>query len=207
MSIEFLRLLKNYLKIKENILRKKLTVLVLLIVSLNLFSQKSNYSYQLPSSFQLISDNDDVNGINQLNFKRKRFAGNTIYAEIGGFGYYYTINYELTFQSMDRRNMNFRIGAGVMPETEGDIKGTKISVPALLNLAFGETNQFEIGVGITYRTFIENEIIPSASIGFRHQKAFGGFMYRFAFTPTIETDDAGYKIINFWGGLSLGFAF
>ncbi len=188
-------------------MRKKLTVLVLLFASLNLFSQQSNQKFHLSYPFQLNSDNDDVNGINQLNFKRKRFAGNTIYAEIGGFGYYYTVNYEMTVQSVDRRMMNLRIGAGFMPETEGDTKATKISLPLLLNLAFGESNQFEIGVGVTYRIFIEKEVIPSASIGFRHQKPFGGFMYRIAFTPTVETDDVGYKIISFWGGLSLGFSF
>ena len=180
---------------------------MLLLTSLNLFSQQSNHEFHLSSPFQLNSDNDDVNGVDQLNFKRRRFAGNTFYAELGGFGTYYTINYELTLQSMDRRVMNLRIGGGMYSDVENGTKASKVSLPALLYMGFGEANMLEIGVGVTYRIFIQNEIIPSASLGFRHQKPFGGFMYRIAFTPTIETDDSGYKIIRFWGGLSLGFSF
>ena len=176
-------------------------------VSFNLFSQQSNRELHIPQPSLLNYDNNDVNGIEQINFKRKRFAGNTIYAEMGGFGYYYSVNYEVSLQSIDRRMMTFRIGGGLYSDVENGKKASKISIPALLYLAFGEANMFEIGAGITYRIFIDNEIIPSASIGFRHQKALGGFMYRFAFTPMVVTNDAGYKDIKFWGGLSLGFSF
>jgi len=161
----------------------------------------------MPQPSMLNYENDDINGIKQINFKRKRFAGNTIYAELGGFGYYYTVNYEASLQSIDRRMMTLRIGGGLYSDEENGTKASKISIPALLYLAFGEANMFEVGAGITYRIFIKNEIIPSASIGFRHQKALGGFMYRIAITPTVETNDAGYKDFNFWGGVSLGFSF
>ncbi len=180
---------------------------MLFLASLNLFSQQNNHSFQSSSLLELNSYNDNVDGVNQVNFRRKRFAGNIIYAEIGGLGYYYTVNYEMTIQSMDRRMMNLRLGAGFMPETKDGTKATRISLPLLFYLAFGEINQFEVGAGVTYRIFIEKKIIPSASFGFRHQKPFGGFMYRIAFTPTVEMDDAGYRIISFWGGISFGYAF
>ncbi len=188
-------------------MRKELIIFVFFFASLNLFSQQSNRELYISQPFILNYDNDNVNGIKQIDFKRKRFAGNTIYAELGGFGYYYSVNYEVSLQSIDRRMMTFRIGGGLYSDEEKGAKASKISIPALLYLAFGEDNMFEVGAGITYRIFTENEIIPSASIGFRHQKARGGFMYRFAFTPTVEMNDAGYKDIKLWGGLSLGFSF
>ena len=188
---------------------RKIVLSVLLFVLFPLFSfpQYENRCFDLPFSKDINIGNNTVNGIERINFKRKRLAGNTIYVEVGGLGYYYTINYEATLQSISRRTLNMRLGAGFISDVEKNTKATKISLPILLNLGFGETNQLEIGAGITYRIFIENEIIPSASIGFRHQKSLGGFMYRIAFTPTIETDDSNYEIIRFWGGISVGFAF
>ena len=84
-------------------------------------------------------------------FHRKRFAGNVVYAELGGFGKYYTINYERVLQSMETRMLNFRIGAGIYSDTDGDTKASKISIPILLNFSIGRSNLFEIGGGITYR--------------------------------------------------------
>lgn len=191
-------------------MKKYFLSIFLILFSLHTFAQQSNInllSKKISPNF-IAFENDDVHGIKNYNFKRKRFANNTIYAEIGGFGYYYTVNYEAMLQSMGRRMLNFRIGAGLISETnDKDTKANKISIPGLLYFSFGETNMLDIGIGITYRIYIENEIIPSGSLGFRHQKALGGFMYRIAITPTIETNESGYKIIQFWGGLSLGYAF
>jgi hypothetical protein len=139
-------------------------------------------------------------------FRKQRMGNNMLYIEGLGFGAditYYTVNYDVMLQSNERTALTARLGLGVWEKN--------MVVPLLVNMLIGSMNSIEIGFGGVY---IDqgSKFNPAGDIGYRYQSPKGGFIFRIAFTPTIERkyNSSGIetgKALTTWGGLSIGWAF
>lgn len=124
-------------------------------------------------------------------FKKRRLGLHTLFLEGGYFiGYYnglrYSVNYDLLLQSSEKSALTLRIGAGLNKATnDSTVNEDEVFFPFGINLLFGHVNHFELGLGGYY--FENRQVLnPYFSIGFRHQKPRGGFMYRIAFDLHLE---------------------
>jgi hypothetical protein len=124
-------------------------------------------------------------------FKKSRYGRHTFFVEGGYFfGYYkgvrYSLNYDVLVQSGEKNALTFRLGYGQnQASNDSTYKGSEAFVPIGVNIMFGRSNLFEIAGGIYY--YLDRQIvIPYVSVGFRHQQAKGGFMYRIAFDVHFE---------------------
>lgn len=175
--------------------KKSATILIFIFVFL-LISNKSEA--------QLLFQNTNIEPItlasspseNELTkprpgFKKRRLGMHTPFVEGGYFfGYYtgmrYSVNYDILIQSGDKNALTARIGIGINKATnDSTVKGDEFFYPLGINILFGHINHFELGLGGYY--FADRKIInPYFSVGLRHQKPRGGFMYRIAFDMHLE---------------------
>ena len=128
---------------------------------------------------------------------------NTVYAEVGGNGIVYSLNYERVFYLKNKPRFCGRIGIAVFPQPfPGD--GVAVVCPGEINLFWGgEHNFLEIGTGFTYNS-VENAHLLIFRLGYRFQKPEGGFLFRIAATPVLSSE---IDQPVFWAGLSVGYAF
>ncbi len=137
------------------------------------------------------SSNDNELTKPRPGFKKRRLGIHTPFVECGYFfGYYtgirYSVNYDLLVQSGDRNALSARIGIGINKATnDSTVKGDEYFYPLGINLLLGNINDLELGFGAYY--FADRKALnPYFSLGFRHQKPKGGFMYRIAFDIHLE---------------------
>lgn len=145
-------------------------------------------------------------------------ARNAIYAELGGNGLLYTLNY-------DRRIRNHVTGrAGLMfislsgtDEDGSRVEATVAFVPLMVNRLIGSgAGRFELGIGPVFGFAggeiddVEDEDVEftglglaavSSTIGYRYQPLDGGLVFRAGLTPFYSGS------LQVWGGLSIGVAF
>jgi len=180
----------------------------------NLFNDSYLYSGETPS----LSD------IKDINFKRRRFANMLMYIEAGAGGqgdgteYHGIINYELILESKRDHMFTGKIGFGYVMVEKGflnqssgeDTRELKyaMTIPLMFNFLFGEKNHFELGIGAHYSDLFD--IYLAGSIGFRHQPAKGGIMYKFCVTPHFPKDKlydtaAPETVIKIWASAGLGY--
>lgn len=130
----------------------------------------------------------------------------TIYAELGGAGLLYTLNYDMQLlESND--NIGTRIGIGYLNEL--------FIIPLQLNYLLGTKNhKFEIGAGVTPILLgSDTDLMVNAALMYRFQKEDGHFLFRAGLSPNIALHGYGddYGNINyifwFWPGVSAGYKF
>jgi hypothetical protein len=134
-------------------------------------------------------------------------ARNSIYAEFGGNGAFYSLNYEMRFNNQND-GLGGRAGFGFLPTGTGSI----LSMPLMVNYLKGKnSNYLELGLGVTYLSvddllgFLETDVstwLSTATIGYRRQALDGGFLFKVGVTPFYN--EGG---VHFWSGLGVGYAF
>jgi hypothetical protein len=129
------------------------------------------------------------------NFAQTNAANNSLYLELLGNGVAYSVNYD----RMIYEKVGGRIGLSYIPEHETffDKVGNTFIIPALINYFIGKGgSKLELGAGIIYIAGDKNThyigffspkhnsaIRGTATFGYRHQPADGGFVFRIGFTP------------------------
>lgn len=122
------------------------------------------------------------------------YAKNALFAELGGNGFLFSVNYE----RLIHKNIGIRIGYG------GRV------YPVMINFYGNGNNKIEAGFGISYIAeeiqFFDNQktMLIATTLGLRHQKSAGGTVVRLSFTPFYNPTTG--KVLLF-GGISLGWSF
>ena len=167
------------------------------------------------------ADQEDEDGDAE---KVVRTAKNVVFAELGGNGIVYSINYERLF---DDTGFGVRVGFSYISfgssASDGvNTSSTKLSylaVPILVNYYLGSANhKLQLGLGLTIShvsvgvsgnslTGSADGIVPlvTAAIGYRYMPAKGGFNFSIGFTPFFIP--SGDKSFLPWAGLGLGAVF
>lgn len=139
-----------------------------------------------------------------MNAQVKRERINSLYLEIGGNNYFYSVNYEkLLFNCISPR-----IGAAILPWDEsshsyGRTIGIKINVLVMINysLFLSEDSVIEIGYG--YGSILIDDYASSTlSIGFKYIPANGKMIYKLSFTPLFNNKSVNKSL---WAGFGIGF--
>jgi len=144
------------------------------------------------------------------NFKR-----HSIYAELLGNSFFYSVNYDYLFR-IYKNDIKLAVGTGIgyfsyrycSPEGNEFITARYFYFTPEINFLFGKkSHYFETGTALM--SMIVNgggaHFVPSGRIGYRYQPQKGGFLFRVAFTPEFTTTWSwlGY----FWFGASFGYIF
>ncbi|PJB14147.1 MAG: hypothetical protein CO118_10125 [Flavobacteriales bacterium CG_4_9_14_3_um_filter_32_8] len=129
---------------------------------------------------------------------------NSIYLELGGNAFIYSINYDRIFFTKESLHIGVRAGLFFFPNYEGNLS----AIPIEFNLLYGRKNSFlEIGIGQTFNLTIEDDLSASTiRLGYRFQRKErgNGFMFRIAALPLCSVHNQQFGL---WAGLSLGYAF
>jgi len=158
-----------------------------------------------------------------------RSAHNSIYVELLGNSYYYSLNYD----RMITEYLSLRIGImaishdvmKINKSISGEVWDEMYHYPLMINYLSPGNHKFELGIGVQFFKHIVDEdwyehllrysygpldqpqqvfsFYSTATIGYRYQPKDGGLIFRIGFTP-IFGEDIGFKP---WGGLSLGICF
>ncbi|WP_210486097.1 hypothetical protein [Rufibacter aurantiacus] len=146
---------------------------------------------------------------------------NTIFFEIGGNSFLYSLNYDRLLVKKPNWGLAGRIGGSYLRDT-GVFENTDnhfYAVPLELSLLVGKSNhQLEIGAGATpfYKDYQEesgkdnwSSVAPNARIGYRYQKSDGGLFFKAGFTPLIafkkDYNSINPKHVYPWAGLAFGY--
>lgn len=132
------------------------------------------------------------------------FKHHSVYVELGGNSFIYSINYDYMFQLSDLTKL--AIGAGFEYIDEIEINktsyGDSFCITPAANLLIGRSSHhFETGVAAFY-PLSASIIIPTVRLGYRYQPKNGGFLFRIGATPLIVPG-----AILPWAGLSVGYTF
>jgi hypothetical protein len=135
-------------------------------------------------------------------------ARNSLFVELGGSTYLYSINYDRIFYSSKWLSSSARVGVFYNWMGRGSF-----GVPVEVNGLIGKGKHFlEIGVGGSYTYGVEgvewrtpntfgkegierfSAVFATGRLGYRFQKPEGGFFFRAAYTPTARlfTDNPYY---------------
>jgi hypothetical protein len=175
---------------------KKSAIILIFISIFLLINNKSDAQLSFTNTDNEIVNIDSSSIVNELTkprpgFKKRRLGIHTPFVEGGYFfGYYsgirYSVNYDILVQSGDKNALTARIGIGINKATnDSTVKGDEFFYPFGINVLMGHINHLELGFGAYYFTD-RKALNPYFSLGFRHQKPKGGFMYRIAFDIHLE---------------------
>ena len=155
------------------------------------------------------SASSQSNSSNKIDSTRR---AQNIYLELGAVGLFVSVNYDTRF-SQQRDGLGARLGIGYPPATHDPI----FSIPFQLNYLIGKKSSFlELGAGATLlstignyqRSFFGNYyyagrtiIIPTTTIGYRHQPVKRGINYGVSFNPLLWD---GRTVIPYFG-LGVGY--
>lgn len=147
---------------------------------------------------------------------------NTVFAEVGGNGVIYSINYDRLFDVSEKFKLSGRIGVHFTNKFPLRYYRT-ISFPVEFSglYSFYKKKHFiEFGSGLTYLNSFDNVtrhtediIILALRLGYRFQRPEGGFFMKIGFVPLYD-----WLVINpdpnvphhtwlFFGGLGIGYTF
>jgi len=139
------------------------------------------------------------------------FSHHTIFAELGGQGFFYSVNYDYRFT----RHFCGRVGfTHFVLEDFLLIDDLAITgFPIMAEYLVGGGDHFlELGAGVIitqatsgFRWFKTSSVwgpVWTTTIGYRYQRANGGFFFR-ASMPAFFTDTGS----GVWGGASFGYTF
>jgi hypothetical protein len=137
-----------------------------------------------------------------------------VYFELGSAGLFYSLNYDTRFAAV-RNGLGGRLGIGTWKAGST----TFITVPFQLNYLIGSRSNFlELGAGATllalngtyngnpllsyHQTIVSTTVLPTTTIGYRHQPYRGGINFGVSFNPLLLNG----TFIPYFGG-SLGYTF
>jgi hypothetical protein len=148
------------------------------------------------------------------NFRDTFSARNAFYAELGGNGDVYSLNYDRIVYQKVMFKAGFRVGVSSNLFFLPDETGVYPVVPIeALGMIGRYQKNFEFGLGYTRRFTNNPEVLQNmyfSRIGFRYQPPRGGLVVRVAFTPFLSTEinekTPGPAIIPRFG-LSIGHSF
>lgn len=155
-------------------------------------------------------------------------ARNTVFAELGGMGFLYSVNYDHLLTVNNHFRTSLRGGL-----TGWWWRGGAMGIPVAFSGQWGKGKHFaEFGIGAMYSYGIEGETVREGrgsgrdeyinyggvhlfgQLGYRLQKPEGGFFFRATFTPwmlaytNLEHEEVEYPSrISRWVGISLGHTF
>jgi len=145
------------------------------------------------------------------NFKR-----HSIYAELGGNSFYYSVNYDYLFR-IYKDIIKLATGTGTgyiaLPEYySGRYFGTIhfLYFTPEVNFLFGKKSHYlETGTALwivisDIDRFKHPDFRMSARVGYRYQPQKGGFLFRFAYTPFVSDEGITSYL---WFGISFGYIF
>jgi hypothetical protein len=151
----------------------------------------------------------------------ERTAFNSIYAELGGSGLYYSVNFDRIVHDLLSVRVGFMYMSITSTATAGSTSAsstaTTMAFPILANFIVGSLkHKLEVGAGMDLFYF-SNEAKafgtsasasgfapwPTGVVGYRLIPGDGGFTFRASFTPTYIPDYG----VWWWGGVSFGYAF
>lgn len=160
-----------------------------------------------------------------LTAQAPKSADNALYAELGGQGGFYTINYERFI----RPDMGIRVGFGAISVSATASDGMSTSTagatfaaaPVMFDyLGIHSGNHaLELGGGVDMMYFSGDSTVPggsamasglvpvpTATIGYRYSSPTGGFVFRAGYTPLFFITTTQKSVMH-WGGLSFGYRF
>lgn len=157
-----------------------------------------------------------------LQDKNRNVNRNNVYLELGGSGYYYSVNLEKLIVKSSYTALFARLGLEYIPIRDAD---RILHIPVGANLLLGDKRgKLEVGIGALFRLdFSQNNIggegyyltspptriFMAPVLGYRwHSKPneYGEqFMLRFAFTPLLGMNVfTGTPFFVPWAGISIG---
>jgi hypothetical protein len=132
-----------------------------------------------------------------------------VYAELGGRGFIYSLNYDRRLLSVD----GLGVSAGICVFPAMDIESS-FSLPLSLYYLIGKNNNYlELGAGTTFLLLynglsfkVDNvDLLLNLTAGYRYQQK-KGFMFRAGLTPLLSMRRGGFHL-PLWMGASFGYAF
>ena len=166
----------------------------------------------------------------QVKSQENEIRGKQIFAELGGPGVLFSINFDSRFKNNERLGFGYRIGAGTCfgefedgtytgyngQEYSEWVTRSYYTIPLGVNYILGKKNSahmFEIGAGATFLTRkvslfcydVEKagNVIGHLSFMYRISPVNGGVSFRIGFTPVIGTSGDMFPM----GGVGIGYAF
>lgn len=150
---------------------------------------------------------------------RTRIFKNLVFAELGGNGGIYSLNYERRFKLTDQWSMTARIGYSAIPAGSGS-NGATFShyrdfqtIPLSASLLHGKINMLELGIGYTPLIITESHLLydfrnyVAPSVGYRYQNWSRHFIFRTGFVIGIEADRYPIHLVIPEPYISWGFSF
>ncbi len=164
------------------------------------------------------------------NWQDDRMNGRQFYAELGGPGVLFSMNFDSRFVAGEALGFGYRLGIGFNfgdvamkrtdsagnPYTEYDTR-SYMTFPVGINYVFGKNNSshaFEVGAGVTLLSrkadiynydgnHKDGNVIGNFAFMYRFKPVGGGVTWRIGFTPIIGT--AGDIMPS--GAVGIGYAF
>ena len=141
-------------------------------------------------------------------------ASNAVYLEFGGNAGYGSVNYERIALTTKKIQLSVRAGLSTLKIKDyRDKFNPDIVIPLAFNVMYGKDHKLETGLGTTFINTVSvgENLSPKRTsalhgnlhIGYRYQKATGGLLFRFCYTPLFDFSSS----FRHWAGVSVGYAF
>ena len=146
---------------------------------------------------------------------KEKTVRKTIFIEAGGFGGYGSVNFEYLIKTINKIKYATRIGLSTYHIYDyTNTFNPDLQIPLALNIYYGLNHNIDFSIGQSYASIIQaqetdfsskrkNTFSTILSLGYRYQKAEGGFMFKISYAPIIEEN----KRFRNWFLLDLGYAF
>ena len=127
---------------------------------------------------------------------------NATYIELGGWAFWYSLNYEHRISLADNHRLGLGGGLMLIPPT----KDASLLAGLHLNYLLGKTHNLEIGITPSVFFGEEKEFYFSPRIGYRYEGP-KGFLFRLGISPSmIKRESSGLSMLM-WAYLFFGYAF
>jgi len=172
----------------------------------------------------------------QVNETSTTIEKNTVYAEVFGQGFCWSLNYDRLFNTEKRIMNSYTAGIVYVPESIQFGDGTYYGIPLSYNWLIGKkSHHLELGIGLTSLLVNPNSSVKSdfyayltPKIGYRFQRPQGGLFFKATATPMIDllsvntyksgtTKSRSFSTLSNvvgldypafpWPGLSIGYTF
>lgn len=165
--------------------------------------------------FLLLFFNSVSDGFSQKKDAESSLKGKgTVFIELLGNTGLYSLNYDRVFYHKKRDALTWRAGLAYWPLGKDIINTGTMTFLGEFNYLRGKGPHFlESGVGLTHwwifrlddDTYVRNYLLTR--IGYRYQKAKGGFFFRIGVLPVVYLERNVDPIGTLYGGVSLGYTF
>lgn len=127
---------------------------------------------------------------------------NATYIELGGWAFWYSLNYEHRISLVDNHRLGLGGGLMLIPPT----KDASLLAGLHLNYLLGKTHNLEIGITPSVFFGEEKEFYFSPRIGYRYEGP-KGFLFRLGTSPSVLTHDSSGLSMLSWAYLTFGYTF